>query len=87
MSNQGWSQLPRKNKTTGDKVFDAVTWPFRKVFGAVSGVVLMRHAKKRAAARDDYATPNVPDAPTAPAGPSAAPAAPAEPTPPAEPRR
>jgi hypothetical protein len=47
VSNQGWSQLPRKNKTPGEKVFNVVTWPFRKVFGVVTDRLLMKYGKKK----------------------------------------
>lgn len=44
MSNQGWAPPPRsdENKTTGEKVFDVVTWPFRKVFGFIAVRVLTK---------------------------------------------
>jgi hypothetical protein len=47
MSNQGWSQSPRSNKTAGEKVFAVVTWPFRKVFGFVATRLLMKFDPKK----------------------------------------
>lgn len=47
MSNQGWSQLPREDKTVSDKVFRVVTWPFRKVFGFVTTKLLMKYSRRR----------------------------------------
>jgi hypothetical protein len=47
MSNQGWSRLPSRNKTLGDKIFAVVTWPLRKVFWFVAERVLRRHIARR----------------------------------------
>lgn len=47
MSNQGWAQPPRKNKTTGDKVFAVVTWPFRKIFNAITNKLLAKYDPKK----------------------------------------
>ncbi len=44
MSNQGWAGPPKdsKDKSAGEKVFDVVTWPFRKVFGFIAVRVLTK---------------------------------------------
>ena len=47
MSNQGWSRLPRKHKSTGEKVFDVMTWPFRKVFFFVVARLMLRYGRRR----------------------------------------
>ena len=49
MSNMGWDRPARSdaNKTTGEKVFDVVTWPFRKVFGFLGKKLLMKYGGKR----------------------------------------
>jgi hypothetical protein len=47
MSNQGWAQPPRKNKTAGDKAFAVVTWPFRKVFNLVTNKLLTKYDPKK----------------------------------------
>ena len=49
MSNQGWAPPPRaeSNKTAGEKVFNVVTWPFRKVFGFVATRLLMKFDPKK----------------------------------------
>lgn len=78
MSNQGWSRLPRENKTAGEKLFDAVTWPFRKVFYVVAERLLVRHMQKRQAS--DGGVPTETTSPTPPADPTAL-------TPPKPPRR
>jgi|JI10StandDraft_1071094.scaffolds.fasta_scaffold03691_10 hypothetical protein len=40
MSNQGWGRPPRQDRTAGERVFDAVTWPVRKLAWGVALVVL-----------------------------------------------
>lgn len=45
MSNQGWGRTPR-SRSAGEKVFDVVTWPFRKVFGKLIEVILLRSRKR-----------------------------------------
>jgi hypothetical protein len=75
MSNQGWSRLPSKNKTAGEKVFAVVTWPFRKVFHAVIVRLLMRYVQKGQASDGGAATETT------------SPTPPAAPTPPKPPRR
>lgn len=45
MSNQGWGRLPR-NRSTGEQVFDAVTWPFRKLFGGLLMLALLAFRKR-----------------------------------------
>ena len=49
MSNQGWAPPPRneKNKSAGEKVYDVVSWPFRKVFGFVVGRVFMKYGRNK----------------------------------------
>ena len=47
MSNQGWAPPPSTNKTTGDKVFAVVTWPFRKTFGFVATKLLTKFDPKK----------------------------------------
>lgn len=47
MSNQGWGRLPKKNISAGEKVYNVVTWPFRKVFGFVVDKLLMKYGKKK----------------------------------------
>ena len=47
MSNQGWAALPRKNKSTGEKVYDVVSWPFRKAFGFVVGRLFMKYGRNK----------------------------------------
>ena len=44
MSNQGWGR-PRGDRSTGEKVFDAVTWPIRAVFWGVVTLVMRRRRK------------------------------------------
>lgn len=50
MSNQGWSRVPSKStakKSVGEKVYDVVSWPFRKVFGFVTDKLLMKYGRRR----------------------------------------
>ncbi|HVV86287.1 MAG TPA: hypothetical protein VHE35_24695 [Kofleriaceae bacterium] len=47
MSNQGWDRPGRKSKTTGEKVYDVVTWPFRKVFGFVVDRLLLKYGRRK----------------------------------------
>ncbi|MBL8623888.1 MAG: hypothetical protein JNK64_21455 [Myxococcales bacterium] len=47
MSNQGWSRPPRADRTVGEKVFDVVTWPVRKLAWGVAVVVLTVAGRRR----------------------------------------
>jgi hypothetical protein len=45
MSNQGWGRLARR-RSPGEKVFDAVTWPFRKVGVGLLMLLLLAFRKR-----------------------------------------
>ncbi len=47
MSNQGWGRPPRANRTAGEKVFDAVTWPARKLLWTVALVAMTLTRRRR----------------------------------------
>lgn len=44
MSNQGWGRLPGK-RTTGEKLVDALLWPWKAAFWGIAKLVLRRRQR------------------------------------------
>lgn len=42
MSNQGWSRPESSNKSVGEKIYDVVTWPLRKLLRGLGRLVLRK---------------------------------------------
>lgn len=47
MSNQGWSRLPSRDRTLGERIFDALLWPWKKLFFGIAAVLLLLFRPRR----------------------------------------